>query len=263
MSSTCPGLLMAFLVLMGPAIAFAQPSVEPAKAKALIKDLDSAQFKTRELARKELLALGEAALDPLKDALREPNGELLFRRRVERVLDDLKDYERDGETVYGLRLSLIASSDTLKIGDQMTLITTLTNEGKFPLFVRIGWQFPGSYFVQGDSLHSMTDRLQVPDCPKPDPKRKLVTKVLSPGTNIAFTSYVACHPVSMAKVHLKSGIEGSFLDVRANSTVRLRMVYSVEADEKLQDAFGRQRSTLLWSGSVRSNDVEVRLVAGP
>jgi len=77
-----------------------------------IADLDSTHFKTRERASKELLALKEAALEPLKDALRNTKRTLEQRRRIERLLSEVRVYGREGEPYKGLRLVLRAYPKT-------------------------------------------------------------------------------------------------------------------------------------------------------
>jgi hypothetical protein len=265
-------LAVILLLSTTPGISVAQSNIDQAKLKEWIRDLDSSKFTTRERARQELLALGENALDPLKEALKEPDLELVQRRRLEKVLDELKVFERDGDAVHGLRLSLTASNDTLKIGDQMTLLTTLTNTGKNNLFIRVGGSQYYSDFTNGRTVHGFADGLFVPQLPKPDAKRKLLSRVIPPGTSVAYKTLVALQDGFEKKdtFTLISGVEETPLELPNKGPVRLRMVFTVEMDDAILEYFSNRRrfgeispSTILWTGTVRSNDVEVRLVKAP
>jgi hypothetical protein len=68
-----------------------RPTTEtpPAKLRPLIAELDSPQFERRETARRQLTAVGEAALPALRAALRSsPSAEQ--RRRIEQILGALR-----------------------------------------------------------------------------------------------------------------------------------------------------------------------------
>src|SRR5262249_54356683 len=104
------------LAAVGPYADAGKPAPTSLEIEKWITDLASDNFGTRDRATKQLRALKEGAIEPLKDALCLPKKDLEFVRRVQSLLDELIMFERDGETVNGLRLFLAASNDTLRVG---------------------------------------------------------------------------------------------------------------------------------------------------
>jgi len=157
----------------------------------------------------------------------------------------------------------------------MTIVTTLCNVGKQSLIVPVGhqfpvapagYQFPGCDFAQGSNLHCLTDQLQFPRFAAPT-KRELFTIHLAIGQTHAFTTVVKlCNKLNQKNaLALDLGFGEGSLDVGENASIRLRMVHTVEPDGALLRLLSRDRVSpkSLWTGTVRSDDVVVKLIAEP
>src|SRR5262245_35125228 len=131
MRSCCTNVLTVGLFAVAlPGLA-AQGPVAPdaateARIEKLIADLDSPRFPPRERAMRELVALEQAALGPLKKALRSPPS-AEFECRARAILRTLAIYEPGGEVVGGLKLRLTADRTAVKAGETVTFTTTLCN----------------------------------------------------------------------------------------------------------------------------------------
>jgi hypothetical protein len=263
MTKLIPLFAGSILVTVVAHLVAAQTDPDEAVVNRWIPDLDSAHFQIRERAAKKLFSLQERAIDPLKKALQIPNKDLEFRRRVEMLLREVKVFERAGEPENGLRMNLQASNDTLKVGDQMTLRTTLINLSEKDLVIQVRW-----HFVRG--LHSITNQLHIPDFYREEIKRKPRPVTLPANESTTFTTVVTLRRFERQKnmVGLELGDGEGFLDLLANGSNRLRMIHTVNIDEATLREFSRERqrglfkkSAELWSGTVRSNDVVIYVAA--
>ena len=234
-----------------------------------IANLDSKDFETRQRATRDVLALKEAALEPLKKALRLPNKELVFKARVEKLLSQLALFEREGPAVNGLRISLLASNDTLRVGEEMMLITTLVNVSNKDLFIAVGSRTSGNDFTLAINLHCLlvTDQLQgsiAKQQARPVPQIiRLPAK-----DSIEFRTVVTLGRSGTRasdKVGLVLGFGEGFLELPTSGSHRLRIIHTGPTiDRDLLRKLARQglnRLGPLWSGIVRSNDVVVSVAS--
>ncbi len=154
MHKSLAAMLTALTLLVAPAMGQQPnpaPKADPARIAGLIESLDSPVYVERERATRELIALQEAALEPLhKVQTAGRNLELVCR--VRKILDDLAIYEPGGEIVSGLKLRLTADRDRVKPGDPVTLTTTLCNMTGKPLNVLLGHTTCGNYLECGAAL---------------------------------------------------------------------------------------------------------------
>ena len=250
------------VVLLTPILCVAQSADKSKVAERLISELDSLQFETREHARKELLKLREAALDSLKDAMKTTPKNLEHRRRIEAILGELAVYEREGKSVGGLRLRLNASNDTLRVGDQMTLIATLTNESKSAMSIRVGAKSADGWILdRGPTLHYLTDQLYGPELPKFGDKRKPSSTSLRAGQSLTFTTVVTLRRTAGKKYFLamQNSFGESFLELPAAAIVRLRMVHDFGMEETNSEGNAKNARTVPLSGSVRSDDIDLKI----
>jgi hypothetical protein len=240
-----------------------QSGQSPTDVKKWIADLDSDKFATRQRASNALRALKLDALTPLEEALKEPGGSLERCRRVQRLIGEIKVFERDGEPVSGLRLTLMASNDTLGIGEQMTLRTTLTNVGKDKLHIRTGCQIAGDDFIDGGNLHCLSDYLQAPEVLKGRPARGREFVTLPPGASVQFLTSVTLRKSGQKDgLELDIGFGASVLELPAKGSIRLRVIHSVVLDAETLRLFAVDPALRkAWTGTVRSNDVDVKLIA--
>jgi hypothetical protein len=240
-------------------------------AKDLIKDLDSAAFKTRDRAAKKLLEMKEDALAPLKEALKAPAKSLESKRRLESLLDSLNDFERDGQTVNGLHLELTASHKTLTVGERMTLTTTLSNVSDQDLFIQVGWvanrntRGESNAFADGFNLHSMGNRLHAPENGSIEKIKLASVLPLGKGRHFEFKTSAILNRDLEGNFYLEldpaPGLGQTRPYLVVEPTARLRMIHSVERiDDSLPRHF--RESKMLWLGTVRSNDVEVKMITG-
>jgi hypothetical protein len=90
------------------------PAVNPARVAQLIADLDSDQFKARDMAMRELDKLGDIAVPPLRKAL-AGDGTPEMKRRLELLLDKLENVNPAPDTLRHVRaveaLEAIATAD--------------------------------------------------------------------------------------------------------------------------------------------------------
>jgi hypothetical protein len=128
------------------------PKPDPARIANLIKTLDSPRFIERDRATRELVALEEAALEPLHKSLTRGRS-VEFVRRAQSILQALEIYEPGGEMVNGLKVRLTADHATVKSGETVTITTTLCNMTSKPMNVRVGYTTCGNYFECGAILH--------------------------------------------------------------------------------------------------------------
>lgn len=242
------------LVILGLALVAYLPSfaaAQPAKVKDWIKDLDSANYATREKAAKNLLALREDAVEPLQEALKAPPKNLEYKRRLQSLLHQASEYSRDGEPVNGLRLMLQTSNDTLMVGDSMTLLTTVSNVSDKPLMVVVGG------FSNGNLLHSIGDRI----CAARDKTGKgsrMTTITMPSGGTLVYQTFITLENDSKGNYFLDCGQDarGAKFTLPVEPTGRLRVVHSVEPGnyDLRVVRFGEKKETQAWHGKVRSND---------
>lgn len=194
-----------------------QVSVTSPPIEKWIKDLDSRDFRTRERASEELLTLREQAVEPLKKAVASQKLTLEATLRVKKLLRQIAVYDFDGEAVHGLRLFLSASKDTIRTGDELILVTILTNESDKDLFVPIGLRPTGNDFARGSNLRCLSDKLYEPDFGLGDEQKKLPpagSTILRAKTSITYRSVATLSDNRGArKVHtttFSGTVKGSF-----------------------------------------------------
>jgi hypothetical protein len=92
------------------AVAFVKERIEPARAvpaeriAALVADLDSERFQVREKAEADLEKLGDAAIPSLRKVLKNRPPSLELRRRLERVLARLAEWESTPQGIRAIRV---------------------------------------------------------------------------------------------------------------------------------------------------------------
>lgn len=110
-------------------------TVDKEQIQQLITQLEAKEEPQREAAARELTALGEVAIGPLRQAYQRNTGSE-FRARAQKVLNSLI-----GPTVAGLALSLRADRQKLKLGEEVVFTVTFWNYTAKPLNVRWGRQY--------------------------------------------------------------------------------------------------------------------------
>jgi hypothetical protein len=279
--------LGAGLLAVGLPLTAAQQPLNPtgaateARIKKLLDDLDSPRFAVRERATKEVLAMQERALGPLKRALASPRS-AEFAQRARGILRQLAIYEPGGAVVGGLKLRLTADRDTIKPGEAVTLTTTLCNLTDKPLTVQVGFSTCGNYFACGSTV-----RRVVPAGPKDKGPKELVPDpqfgVCATGARLMFAtippkglvSYEVTAPIlrkgEKTFLSLSGGLSapGYFLlEAPAGSTHTLRMALEIAPEDNIpleqaldpKNARPPQPPPGHWSGKIRSNDVQVRIL---
>jgi hypothetical protein len=259
------------LLPVAPSLDAGGSASDPRVIDKWIANLDSKDFETRQRATRDVLALKEAALEPLKRALRLPKKDLVFKARVEKLLGQLALFEREGPAVNGLRIFLLASNDTLRLGEEMILITTLVNVSTKDLFIPVVSRPSGNDFTLAINLHCLllTDQLQgsiAKQQARPVPQIiRLPAK-----DSIEFRTAVTLGR-SATRAGDKTGLvlalgEG-FLELPTSESHRLRIIHTgpmIERDvlrKLVRNRQGFKGFNGLWCGTVRSNDVVVSVGA--
>jgi hypothetical protein len=274
--------LLAAGLLAGAALLHAQQPppapAEPADARIarLIADLDSKRFAVRERATRELMALKAEAIEPLEKALGQASSVEVLRR-IRAILETLAIYQPGGDVVDGLKLRLTADRAAVKMGETVNLRTVLCNMTEKPLNVYIGYTYCGTYFECGSALHRAA----------PVVKGKLLSdtparcEVGFCGTG-AGPIYVTVQPKSLVGFHTpatlmeKNGKKGYalgkgrffFLD-SAGGDEAVRMVLTVTPGDNVRRPARpglkgsgirpAKEDALFWTGTLRSNDVRIKL----
>ncbi|GIW80700.1 MAG: hypothetical protein KatS3mg105_2507 [Gemmatales bacterium] len=77
-------------------------------------------------------------------------------------MDRLAIYDGGGKVVNGLKIKLEASKKTIRLGDNVTFTTVLSNMTDKPMNVQVGYTTCGNYFGCGSSLRVLKDGKPVP-----------------------------------------------------------------------------------------------------
>lgn len=241
--------------------------LDPAVVDKWVANLESKDFETRQRATRDLLALKEGALEPLKKALR-PNKDLVFKARVEKLLNQLALFEREGPAVNGLRMLLLASNDTLRVGEDMVLVTTLVNVSNKGLLIPVGLRNSGDDLTLALNLHCLlgTDQLQGSIAKqKARPVPRIIRLPAKDFMEIRTVVTLGRSPTRTgAKVGLVLGFGEGFLELPAAGSHRLRIIHTaptIDPDVLRRLVRTRQEFNGLWSGTVRSNDVVVSVAS--
>jgi hypothetical protein len=252
----------------------AAPKADAARIARLIEALGSAEFAERERAGRELLALEDAAVEPLRKALAMKRG-LEFTRRAEALLEALAIHEPGGEVVKGLKLRLSADRTTVKPGETVTLTTTLCNMTDRPLNVKVGYTTCGNYLECGAALRQ--DR-PVPGKPAAELRPKCKVGFCGTGAGPIYVTVPAkralrfqtqaTRPPRQAVYTL--GKAGFFEFERTGGPDVLRVMLLVARGDNLpRPARPGMKGTGIrpadetapfWHGTIRSNDVRLQSV---
>ena len=271
-----PGVIF-ILILTGVAHA-AEPD---AGVAALIEQLKAEDFDQRIAAEKALLRKGAAVVAPLKQALaREKNND--FRGRASGIVDF---YEGGGTIDNGIKIKLTADRESLKPGEKLQLTTTLYNTTDAELNVYIGWKHTA------DSI--MDEHLRLALRVQREDKRVEEFEVGAEATPVysglweSKFIFVTLPPFSRVSYKTIAELQSFDFDETESPALRrhiyrfggynlfvpaadhrLRMVmrvtkkvlaYSNEKDVRGVDGGKPNRDASFWIGTVRSNDVLVRV----
>lgn len=122
---------------------------QDARIARLLRDLDDASFLVRQNAERQLAEIGEPAVKPLKLKLADKPA-LEVAVRVQRLLQTLAIYDGGGPAVRGLKIRLDADKNEIRVGQEITLTTTLRNLTSAEMIVDLGdTPISGHPFLEG------------------------------------------------------------------------------------------------------------------
>jgi hypothetical protein len=263
-------LALPLLAAQPPAPADPAPQARIAK---LLADLDSPKFPLRERATRELLALEQAAFEPLKKAMAAPPS-AEFEHRARAILQTLVIYEPGGEVVNGLKLRLTADRTMVKIGERVMLTTMLANMTDRPMNIQYGYSTCGNYFACGSTLRQPL-RLFGAEW-EASPQWKVgfcgtgagpLFVTVAPRSMFVYQTPAAALIQKDGKTVLALGQSGYMALDTWGGTHRLRMELTL-TPEHARDRGFRNGSGIrpaneqapFWSGIVRSNEIMLTVV---
>lgn len=230
-------------------------TVSAERITRLIDDLDSARFAIREQAARDLFALEERAVEPLKKALSEKRS-LEFDLRARRLLRKLAIYEPGGgEVVNGLRLRLTMDRDSLRQSQVLHLTTMIANLSPQPMRICMGPTPIFNEWENGGKLQRLEGEKAV------EPRWHVALNVtgpvafqtLAPKSFFEFKTRVVFLLRQRGDAFLGFGY--TTFDVPQEGVAALRLCYQMPVNTS-----GAKGEPPVWTGTAHSNTVQIKLV---
>jgi hypothetical protein len=274
--------LIALSLAFGFAGAESNTSTGPKELDRLIDDLDSPSFRVREAASKQLLALEAKAVEPLRRAAAGGKS-LELVARAQQLLRKLAIFEPGGKVVSGLKLVLKADREAVKLGDTLILTTSLCNMTDKDMNVMVALSDLPHNFAGGGALRNV-----VPPAGGKGAAAEMDLHLIESGGLGAEVRLHGIHRTVPARSAVMYNTHATLM--RQNGDLRyhladkavaylkvsdkgehtLRMVFEGMTPRPDDPVRGIRLSVpeiigtgtaRFWEGTVRSNDVRVRLIS--
>jgi hypothetical protein len=261
----------------------AAPALQPAPAQeidGLIADLESPSYRVREKASARLLVLEARAVEPLQRAVASGKS-LELVARAQQLLRKLVIFEPGGATVNGLKLILKGDRDKVKLGDTLTLTTWLCNMTHADMNVTVALYGSPHAFTAGAGLRRLVPAADGKAPPTEEAARTVrggminrlhaLHRTVPARTAVPYrTTATLLRQNGDTYYYLSEGMPAN-LAAPAEGEHTLRMVLVAAAPDpvgrpaskdirSVPDLAPVNQSAPFWGGTVRSNDVRLRVL---